>query len=295
MLNIPFADSGVLKYFDSEEFHYSYSINTFDYPTMHSHEDYWEFCILTDGTLKNCIFERGVEYYSAKTLSFMTTKDCHAYHKASDTLRYINLPVRESQLLRMLEVISPTLCDRLLQGPRCFPITDSLILQIEYLIYRCNLLGEEQVDQKNGLLCSAVLLILQELNRIYLDVDESLTPFMKKLLPLRERKEFLRYSVSDLGHALNYSSAHLNRLFASHFQMTPREYLMRHKFRYARNLLQSTDLGMQEIAAEIGYSNLSHFFANFKSLYGITPGECRRGEEGMSVLPLSTKEVQAKR
>ena len=277
MLNIPFADSGVLKYFDSEEFHYSYSINTFDYPTMHSHEDYWEFCILTDGTLKNCIAGRGVEIYPAKTLSFMTTQDRHAYQKASDTLRYINLPVRESQLLRMLEVISPDFCERLLQGPRCFPISDALISEVEYLINRCNLLGEEQINQKNGLLCSAVLLLLQELNRIHLNVDEALTPFMKKLLLLTEQKEFLLYSVTDLQKALNYSSAHLNRLFAAHFQTTPREYLMRHKFRYARNLLQSTDLGMQEIAAEIGYSNLSHFFSHFKKYYGVTPGECRKG------------------
>ncbi len=57
--------------------------------------------------------------------------------------------------------------------------------------------------------------------------------------------------------------------------MTPHEYLQRNKFRYARNLLQSTDMSMAEIAAEIGYSNLSHFFNNFKRYYGITPGKYR--------------------
>ncbi len=280
MLNIPFHDSGTLKYFDSEQaFHYTYSINNFDYPTMHSHEDYWEFCVLTEGTMKNCMDDGRVEIYHAKTLSFMTTRDRHAYVRTSEKLRYINIPVRESQLLRMLEVISPNLCERLLQGARCFSISDALIAEVEYLIYRCNLLGEEQIDQKNGLLCSAVLLLLQELNRIHLNVDEALTPFMKKLIPLTEKKEFLRYTVADLQRALNYSSAHLNRLFATHFQVTPREYLQKHKFRYARNLLQSTDMGMQEIAEEIGYSNLSHFFSNFKKYYGITPGECRKGHE----------------
>ena len=58
--------------------------------------------------------------------------------------------------------------------------------------------------------------------------------------------------------------------------MTPYDYLQNRKFRYARNLLQNTDMSMQKIASEIGYSNLSHFFSNFKKHYGITPGEFRK-------------------
>ena len=128
------------------------------------------------------------------------------------------------------------------------------------------------------MLCSAVLLILQELNRIYLNAGEHLSPFVKKLLSIKEKKEFLRYSASDLQIALGYSSAHLNRLFREHFDMTPYEYLHRYKFRYARNLLQNSDMSVSEIAYEVGYSNLSHFFSGFKKYYGITPGECRRGQ-----------------
>lgn len=278
MLNIPFHDSGHLKYpADEMRYHYLYAINSVDYPVMHTHVDYWEFCIVTDGAIKNCVKGRGDVTCEAGTFHFMTTEDCHRLLRVSDRVRYINISVRASQLIRMLEVISLDFYSRLLEGPRYFQMSALLIAEIEELLHQCNLLSEEQTEQKNGLLCSVVLLILQELNRIYLNAGEHLSPFVKKLLLIKEKKEFLLYSVADLQTVLGYSSAHLNRLFREHFDMTPYEYLHRHKFRYARNLLQNSDMSVSEIADEIGYSNLSHFFSGFKKHYGITPGECRRG------------------
>lgn len=276
VLNIPFYDSGHLKYSAEEErYHYLYAINRFDYPVMHTHLDYWEFCIVTEGTVKNCVMGKGEETCEAGSLHFMTTEDAHRLLQVSEKIRYINISVRQEQLLRMLDAISPAFCERLLAGPRYVPISSVLLAQIEELLHGCNLLSEEQAEQRNGLLCSAVLLILQELNRISLNVQEHLSPFVKKLFALREKKEFLRYTASDLQAALGYSSAHLNRLFRTHFDMTPYAYLRENKFRYARNLLQNTDMSVSEIAYEIGYSNLSHFFSGFKRHYGLTPGECR--------------------
>ena len=278
MLDILFGDSGNLIYHDYDtKFNYSYTINTFDYPTLHSHVDYWEFCIVTDGTLKNCIEGRQEEIYPEKTLSFMSTSDKHSYHKMSSYIRYINISVRESHLLQLLNIISPTFKERLLQGPRHFHISDFLISEIENLLHQCNLLSSAQVANKNGLLCSTVLLILQQLNRIHLNIHEDSSPFLKKLIPITTTMEFTSYSVQDLQKALNYSSAHLNRLFKEHLDTTPHEYLQEYKFRYAKNLLQNTDLSISEIASKIGYSNLSHFFSNFKKRYGITPGDCRKG------------------
>lgn len=278
MLNIPFGDSGNLKYYEKDNgFNYSYSVNTTDYPTMHSHTDYWEFCILLQGSIKNQILGAGTQLYVEKTLFFMTTQDRHAMFKASPQIRYVNIPVRETHLLQLLNAISPTFKDRLLQGERSFPIPDTLIAEIENLLHQCNLLSSKQVEKKNGLLCSAVLLLLQELNRIHLNVHENSSPFMKKLFAITEKMEFIGYSVNDLKNALNYSTAHLNRLFKEHLNTTPHEYLQKHKFRYAKNLLQNTDLSMMEIASKIGYSNLSHFFSNFKKHYGVTPGQYRKG------------------
>lgn len=277
MLNIFFNDSGYLKYPPGDtQYNYLYAINTTDYPTLHSHVDYWEFCIVTEGALKNCAVGRKAELCEKNSLHFMSTSDRHSLLKASKQVRYINISVREAHLLQILNLISPHFHERLLEGPRLFSLSDTLVSGIESLLHQCNLLSGDQIEEKNGLLCSAMLLILQELNRIHLNVQKHLTPFMVRLLSLTEQKEFLRYTAKELGDALNYSPAHLNRLFKEHFDLTPYEYLQNHKFRYAHNLLQNSGIGISEIAAEIGYSNLSHFFSNFKKRYGMTPSECRR-------------------
>ncbi len=282
MFIIPFCDSGYLKYYaDDTAFNYSYTINTFEYPAMHGHLDYWEFCLVTEGRMRNCIPNRGEELYEARTLSFMTTSEHHAFFKAAPNIRYINISVRESHLLRLLELISPDFKELLLRGPRCFPASEMLIAEVEKLLHQCNLLQEDQTEQKNGLLCSAVLLILQELNRIHWRIQESQAPFVQKIREISKRPEFVRYSVGDLRRELSYSSAHLNRLFQEHFGVSPYEYLQGHKFRYARNLLRNTDMSVTAIAYAIGYTNLSHFFEQFKQRYGTTPGECRRGIGGV--------------
>ena len=279
MLEISFYDSGHLKYPAEEtRYHYLYAINGFDYPILHAHLDYWEFCIVTEGRIKNCVEGKEAVLCEAGSMHFMTCADRHCLLKASAKIRYINLTVRASHLMCLLEVIAPDFRERLLSGPRYFQFPTSLIEKIEVLLHRCNLLGEEQIEKKNSLLCSAVLLILQELNLVSLSADEHLSHFMKKLLSLQENTEFLRYSATDLQAVLGYSSAHLNRLFKEHFDTTPYEYLHRHKFQYARNLLQNTDMSIHEIADAIGYSNLSHFFSGFKKHYGMTPGQCRKSE-----------------
>lgn len=280
MLEISFGDSGgeYLKYGKGDTaYHFSYAINTFDYPEMHRHLDYWEFCIVTSGVLKNEVFGKGTEVYKEKSVFLATTEDCHALLKGAETVRYLNISVRQDHLFRILDVISSDFKDFLLQKQHSFQIPDALLSRIEALLYQCNLLSTRQIEEKNGLLCSAVLLLLQEFNCIRLNVQEHLSPFMRKLLSVAEKREFIGYSAKDLGRALNYSSAHLNRLFAEHFQMTPYEYLQRQKFQYARNLLQNTDMSIQKIALEIGYSNLSHFFVNFKKYYGVTPKQYRMG------------------
>ena len=72
MLDILFRESGYLYYEDEASCNYSHSINTTDYPTMHSHVDYWEFCILINGRIKNRIQDIGTEIYEEKRACFTT-------------------------------------------------------------------------------------------------------------------------------------------------------------------------------------------------------------------------------
>ena len=91
-----------------------------------------------------------------------------------------------------------------------------------------------------------------------------------------QNKEFLSYKIPDLCAKLNYSKSQLNRVFQKRYGVSPHEYLIDYKFRYARNLLSHSKMKVIDIATQVGYKNLSQFNVIFKKKFGVTPSEYRK-------------------
>ena len=58
--------------------------------------------------------------------------------------------------------------------------------------------------------------------------------------------------------------------------MSPHDFLIDYKFRYACNLLCYSDMKIIDIANKVGYKNLSQFNVIFKNKFELTPGEYRK-------------------
>lgn len=69
---------------------------------------------------------------------------------------------------------------------------------------------------------------------------------------------------------------HLSRAFRSHFRCTITEYVRRNRIARAEDYLATTQLTLAEIAAQVGYSDQSHFSSAFKREKGTSPGAYRR-------------------
>ena len=260
----------------ANEISFSCHTNNFDWPQLHEHIGYWEFTILTHGSVSNYL-NGDIEIYHKNTLFFATTHDIHSLKKApsNEKLRYINLLVRETYLLDLLERISPSFSKNILKIPRHFTLPQSLVDSIESIMHQVNLLKSKQYKLFNNLLCSAMLLILQYLFSQTIDIFENDPPWLNRLSAITLKPEFLTYSVPDLCRELNYSNAHLTRLFRAYFNTTPNEYLIEWKFRYARNLLKHTDMKITDVCTAIGYANLSQFNTQFKKRFQLTPSQYR--------------------
>ena len=257
---------------------FGYHINTFDYPRMHTHKDFWEFTIVTEGTIENKL--NGKSYICPKnSLFFATTKDAHCLVKKDNKkVRYINLTAKEGALLKIIDAISPTFKDKLINGSHCFSIPENIIINVESIIHRANIsFGYKR--GYNDLICSAVLLVLQYLFSQNIDAEEGKPTFETIVYGLSLKESFLSFSVSDLCRELNYSRVQLNRLFKKYFDMTPHEYLIERKLGYAKSLLVGTTMSSSEIASIIGFSNLSQFNIDFKKKFGITPGAYRKQDK----------------
>jgi transcriptional regulator GlxA family with amidase domain len=80
----------------------------------------------------------------------------------------------------------------------------------------------------------------------------------------------------ELAAAATLSSRGLHRLMQRHLGCSPMRYYRRLRLAAARNALFYSDLPIQDIAGDCGFSSLSLFSRSFHERYGQSPREYRR-------------------
>lgn len=79
------------------------------------------------------------------------------------------------------------------------------------------------------------------------------------------------FSISELAAAFNYNEKYLGRLFKSREGMTIRDYCNCLRVDKAKNLLRDTDLSISQIAAQVGFNNITYFDRVFSSVVSVSP------------------------
>ena len=81
--------------------------------------------------------------------------------------------------------------------------------------------------------------------------------------------------LSRIAEDFNLSLSAVSRMIKKNTGFTFVELLMRKRFQKALMFLVETELPVEQIAANIGYENLSYFYRQFKAHYGVTPSRYR--------------------
>jgi AraC family transcriptional regulator len=87
----------------------------------------------------------------------------------------------------------------------------------------------------------------------------------------------------DLGRAAEQSELspfHFLRLFANVLGVTPHQYLVRSRLRHAARLLAEPAHSITDVAAAVGFADLSNFVRTFHRAAGVSPREFRRAAKG---------------
>jgi AraC family transcriptional regulator len=88
-------------------------------------------------------------------------------------------------------------------------------------------------------------------------------------------------TVGELARAVDMSLFHFARAFKQSMGKTPHAYVLERRIAAAQSLVLNTTRPLNEISAELGFSNPSHFSAVFGRLTGTSPSAYRlRGAEG---------------
>ncbi|HVY70154.1 MAG TPA: helix-turn-helix domain-containing protein [Verrucomicrobiae bacterium] len=88
--------------------------------------------------------------------------------------------------------------------------------------------------------------------------------------------DFWGCSVGDLADRCGCSERHFSRLFHERFSQSIRARQIDYRLKRARQLLESSETKIIDIALECGYRHLGLFNTVFKQRFGMTPSEWRR-------------------
>ncbi|TQS46048.1 helix-turn-helix domain-containing protein [Cryptosporangium phraense] len=84
--------------------------------------------------------------------------------------------------------------------------------------------------------------------------------------------------LDTLAGLVSVSRYHFLRTFTRATGLTPHRYLVEIRLRRAAELLRTSGLSVQQVAASCGYRSPSRFAASFRARYGVSPSEYRRSE-----------------
>lgn len=85
-----------------------------------------------------------------------------------------------------------------------------------------------------------------------------------------------KLTVETLAARFGYSAGYLTRLFRRYTGCAPYQFVLRARLDHGKHLLATTNLPVQEIADQTGFSNLANFSSAFRKSEGKTPSEFRK-------------------
>lgn len=135
-------------------------------------------------------------------------------------------------------------------------IPDHLAILFAFILRRCGDRYERHSGETEHLGAPPMLAILKHIQAHY------------KTISLNEVAELFHYEPSYLGKQIKAATG-------KNYTDIIREM----RISEAKRLLRATNLSVDEVAEQVGYTGRVHFFRSFRAAEGMTPGEYRKKEE----------------
>lgn len=99
---------------------------------------------------------------------------------------------------------------------------------------------------------------------------------MKLILKFVENNYMEKITIEDVAKEVSLSQSHFMKYFKNTMGTSFIDYLNEYRLTMASRLLISSDSSILDIAAEVGFDNLSYFNRSFKKRFQQTPREYRK-------------------
>ncbi|MBS1664566.1 MAG: helix-turn-helix domain-containing protein [Bacteroidetes bacterium] len=252
----------------------------------HKH-NFFELAYIIDGRGRQCINQSKFAY-RAGHLFLLTPEDCHYFEVEERTrflfIRFADIYIRNGVLskdgVQKLEFI----LQNANHEPGCIlknKVDKGLVQSLVEAIVREHV--NHDVYNKD--------LIQQLVNTLIVVVARNIAKYLPDRMDEKSEEKALdilqyiqaniyspeKISATAISGEFGISVSYLGRYFKKHAGETMQDYVMRYKLRLIEHRLVHSDLRINEIAAELGFTDESHLNRMFKKFRGVSPTAFRKG------------------
>lgn len=283
----------------SDYFRGNYNIQDVDYAylyspistPLHRHEDFYEFSLVTQGSFINEHNGRK-QSLPKNSLIYFRCGEAHSILAERDDSLHFTVIIKKE--------FFETLCKQFFLNSDFFfshPCVSTKLsnLQGEFLneafksVYMHSP-SPELHDSTRFFLYS--LMALTQLPALSIPVDRTVDRYVDMLLTNLNNYAYQDIKISKIYQEFPLAHSTLISAFRKRTGYTISQYLSIKKMENAAVLLRETDKSISEVAADVGFTSLSHFIQKFKKHHGVTPKEYQRiSHMDMSLINLTGRKI----
>lgn len=142
----------------------------------------------------------------------------------------------------------------------------------------------EYYEERNGMETAIRAYMLLLFNELLRDYEKYLSSKMVYKIDSTIATEMINYINSNykdlnlkaMSEHFNYNPDYIGKLVKKTTGKNLKDLVKEQRMRQAEYLLKNSDMAIVDIVSEVGYSNVTYFYKQFKEEFGITPDEYRK-------------------
>ena len=171
----------------------------------------------------------------------------------------------------------------LLPAANCPVFRTKELFQLFYYLF--TLVQEECLKQKSDFklvlkhLLSLILTLIQNRTEVCSVVkydSDDLTPLNIQIKEYLDLNYYKNISLRELSEEFNFSPYYLAHKFKEKMGFSINQYINDRRIGETKKMLIYSQDSIKDIAAKVGYDNISHFYIMFKKIENMTPGQFRK-------------------